>query len=56
MHVDYHRHVFRVAAPVTYDPDRSVDEQKDELAEALTRGLRGLTEKSEAKAQTKNRL
>ena len=56
VHVDYHHHVFRIAAPVTYDPDRSVDDQKDELAEALTLGLRGLTEKSEKETQTKNRL
>ena len=41
VHVDYKKHVFKVAAPVSYDPTRRFSEQEKELAEKLTRGLRG---------------
>jgi len=41
VHVDYKNHVFKVAEPVIYDPARRFSEQEQELAEKLTRGLRG---------------
>jgi len=41
VHVDYKQHVFRVAAPVWYDPSRTFASQEQELAEKLARGLRG---------------
>ena len=44
VHVDHHRHVFQIASPVLYDPERPLDDQRDDIAEALTRGLRGLAE------------
>ncbi len=43
VHVDHHRHLFRVAAPVVYDPKRSPEAQLDEAARLLTAGLRGQT-------------
>ena len=41
VHVDYKKHVFKVAAPVSYDPTRRFSEQEKELAEKLTKGIRG---------------
>ena len=41
VHIDTKEHVFRVAAPIWYDPARRFAEQKDELAEKLAKGLRG---------------
>ena len=41
VHVDYKNHLFKVAAPVYYDPARRFSEQEKELAEKLTRGIRG---------------
>jgi len=41
VHVDYKNHLFRVAAPVVYDPARRFTEQERELAEKLTKGMRG---------------
>jgi len=41
VHLDYKKHVFRVSAPVWYDPARSFRDQEKELADELARGLRG---------------
>ena len=43
VHVDHPKHVFRVGAPVLYDSARSQDDQRDEIADKLTQGLRGST-------------
>lgn len=40
VYVDRKEHVFRVAAPVWYDPARRFSEQEKELAEKLTSGMR----------------
>lgn len=39
--IDAKAKTFRVAKPQAYDPDRSLAEQEDELAEVLGMGLRG---------------
>lgn len=41
VHIDRKRHVFKVAAPVMYDPSRRFTEQEEELAARLAKGLRG---------------
>ena len=41
VNVDYKNHVFKVAAPVWYDPARRFSEQEQELAQKLAKGLRG---------------
>ena len=41
VHLDYKNHVFRVAAPVWYDPTRRFADQEQELADKLAKGLRG---------------
>ena len=41
VHVDNKKHLIRVAAPVYYDPARRFSEQEKELAEKLTKGIRG---------------
>ena len=41
VHIDYKKHVFHVKAPLVWDGERSVEEQRDALAEAIGRGLRG---------------
>lgn len=41
VHVDYKNHVFKVAAPVWYDPARRFTEQEKELAEKLRAGMQG---------------
>ena len=41
VHVDYKNGVFKVAAPVWYDPARRFMDQEQELAEKLSKGLRG---------------
>ena len=39
VHVDYKNHVFKVAAPVIYDPARRFTEQEKELSEKLINGM-----------------
>ena len=41
VHIDLKKHVFRVSAPVWYDPAKRFREQEKELTGALTRGMRG---------------
>lgn len=41
VHIDTAGHAFRVAKPVMYDPDRALEEQKDEIERILAAGLRG---------------
>ena len=41
VHIDRDTHVFKVAAPVYYDPARRYAEQERELTEALMKGMRG---------------
>ena len=41
VHLDYRRHVFRVAKPVAFDPERTLEEQTPEMVELLAKGLRG---------------
>ena len=43
VHIDREQRLFRVAAPVRYDPARRFREQEKELAEKLARGLAGKT-------------
>lgn len=41
VHIDRKKHVFRVAAPVWYDPGKLFREQEKDLVTALTNGIRG---------------
>lgn len=41
VHIDTKKHEFRVAAPVIYDPSRSLEEQTQEISDSLAKGLRG---------------
>ena len=41
VHIDRKKHMFRVAAPVYYDPTRRFTEQEEELAGKLAKGIRG---------------
>jgi hypothetical protein len=41
VHIDRKKHVFRVAAPVWYDPGKLFREQEKDLVSALTNGMRG---------------
>lgn len=41
VHLDRKARVFRIAAPISYDLARSLEEQKQELADKLAAGLRG---------------
>ena len=41
VHIDREKHVFKVAAPIWYDPARRFAEQEKELAQALAKGMRG---------------
>lgn len=41
VHIDKKKHLFKVAAPVWYDPAKRFSEQEKTLAEALAKGLRG---------------
>ncbi len=51
VHIDRKKHVFKVAAPVWYDPARRFLEQEKELAEVLTKGLKGQAAHGEAKSR-----
>jgi hypothetical protein len=42
VHLDYHKHTFKVAKPIAFDPERTLEEQTPELVEVLAKGLRGL--------------
>ncbi len=42
VHIDREKHIFKVAAPVYYDPARRFAEQEKDLTEALTKGIRGI--------------
>lgn len=41
VHIDTKGHCFEVAAPIPFDGERTVDEQKEELSRLLAKGLRG---------------
>jgi len=41
VHIDTAAHEFRVAKPIMYDPERTQEEQKDEIERVLAAGLRG---------------
>ena len=41
VHIDKKKHLFKVAAPVWYDPTKRFSEQEKELGEKLAKGLRG---------------
>ena len=41
VHIDREKHLFRVAAPVWYDPAKRFREQEAELVSALKKGIRG---------------
>lgn len=41
VHIDTKNHVFHVAKPVMYDPERPLEEQKPEIEKLLAAGLRG---------------
>lgn len=41
VHIDYKKHAFQVAAPIAFDPERSLAEQTPEIEKVLAHGLRG---------------
>lgn len=41
VHLDYYKHVFKVAKPIAFDPERTLEEQMPALVEVLAKGLRG---------------
>lgn len=41
VHIDPKKHEFRVSAPIMYDPGRKLEEQTQEIADKLAKGLRG---------------
>ena len=41
VHIDRKKHLFKVAAPVWYDPARRFSDQEKELVSVLAKGLRG---------------
>ncbi len=41
VHLDYRKHVFKVAKPIAFDPERTLEEQTPALVEVLAKGLRG---------------
>ena len=41
VHIDRERHVFKVAAPVYYDPAKRFSDQEKDIAAKLEKGLRG---------------
>lgn len=41
VHIDYKKHEFRVAAPIKFDPERTLEEQTEEIVAVLAKGLRG---------------
>lgn len=41
VHIDYHQHEFRVAKPIAFDPERTLQEQTEDFVSVLARGLRG---------------
>lgn len=41
VHIDREKHIFKVAAPVWYDPSRRFRDQEKELVSALMKGIRG---------------
>lgn len=41
VHIDYKKHEFRVAAPIAFDPERTLADQAAEIEKVLAYGLRG---------------
>ena len=41
VHIDYKKHTFQVAAPIAFDPERSLAVQTPEIEKVLAHGLRG---------------
>ncbi len=41
VHIDYKEHVYRIAKPIAFDPERTLEEQTEEIAAVLAAGLRG---------------
>ena len=41
VHIDKKKHLFKIAAPVWYDPAKRFTEQEKELGEKLAKGIRG---------------
>lgn len=41
VHIDYKKHTFHVAKPITFDPERTLEEQTQEISDVLAYGLRG---------------
>ena len=41
VHLDYRKHVFKVAKPIAFDPEKTLEEQMPALVEVLAKGLRG---------------
>ncbi len=39
--IDTENHAFKIAAPIQYDPERTIEAQQDELVAVLAAGLRG---------------
>lgn len=51
VHIDYKKHEFRVAKPIAYDPNRTLDEQTPDFVRVLAAGLRGQPVKEDVTAQ-----
>lgn len=47
VHIDYRSHVFTVSSPVTFDIERTLDQQVDEIEEHLKKGLKPTEEMDE---------
>lgn len=41
VHIDTKKHEFRISAPIYYDPGKRPEEQEQEIADKLAKGLRG---------------
>jgi len=43
VHIDHRKHTFTIAKPIQYDPDRTLEEQTEDIVAVLAPGLRGET-------------
>lgn len=41
VHIDHKGHKFTIAKPISYDPERSLEDQTEEFSQVLAAGLRG---------------
>ena len=55
VHLDTRHHVFRVAAPVAFDPDQTLEQQLSAMEAQLAAGLRGETAEAVPDASTERK-